>query len=100
MGSVRIGSQTFAGIDEARYFIRELLAKYPIGTAITNPDDAAFLADLLRRHPVLGEKLAGGFRALVVVRNRKRKATEVKAELPDGSTESFGWIDCLDGVGA
>jgi len=66
-------------LDEVRYFTRELLAKYPMNSEVTEADDYEFLMELFQNHPEFRERIPGLSRPkMLVVRNRRQKATELQ----------------------
>ncbi len=92
---LRIANQTFSTGDEAKQFVRHLLAKYEIGTEITEDADLKFLLELLKRHPEYAEKFSEGSKKIRVVRNPAQKATELEVETSAGRRIRTPWVICV-----
>ena len=92
---MEFGKWKFASSDEARYYIRELLAKYPVGSNVTDPEDVKFLTELLKHHPEFDAKCKGGVDTIRVVRNKKKKATELEVRSKEGECAAMSWLPCL-----
>lgn len=92
---IQIAGLQFIDLEQAKHYVRQLLARYPVGTHVSDPDDIKFLGDLIRRHPEFQAKFAAGIRAYRVVRNPAQKATELEIYREDGEVVRTPWVVCL-----
>ena len=92
---MEIGNHTFATADEAKQFVRGILAKYPFGTKVTDPSDEHFLEELLRRFPDYQRRFSSGIESIEVVRNPSQKATELRVTPLGGTAQHIPWVLCV-----
>ena len=92
---MQIGSHSFATADEAKQFVRAILAKYPFGTRVTDPEDENFLAQLIKRNPEFERRFSPGIESIEVVRNPSQKATELRVTPSGGTAQHIPWVLCV-----
>lgn len=94
---VIVGNLTFETKSAAKEHVRNLVARYPDGAAISQVD-TAFLKDLLELHPRVDEKVGSGVNSFTINTNWEYSNTRtIFINRTDGSRTDFSWIKCIDG---
>lgn len=92
---MQIGEKRFPDGEAAKHFVRGLLAKYPMGSRVGEPEDHAFLLELVKRHPDFRNEWLDDLESIEVVRNRRKRATELRLVRAGGTATQVGWVHCF-----
>jgi hypothetical protein len=92
---IEIGDKSFKTKKSAEDFIRAILYKYPVNTALTG-EDLAFICDLLLYHPDKDLKIGVGVKSIIVEKDTTfRTTTHFSIVRIDNSKEDFSFGKCL-----
>lgn len=92
-----IGAHTFSGKDKIREHARRILDRHEPESPISGPA-AAFLKELLARHPNYGRKVGVGVREIFVRINWKAEGYENRCfwiRREDGTETDFSYTECI-----
>ena len=92
---VTVGEVRYASHISAQRIFGGMLGRYCPGDEVNNVD-AAFLHDLIKRHPNSGAKIGLGI-AHFEVRTKKHGAKCFHIVRTDGTVEEFSYTKCIKG---
>jgi hypothetical protein len=92
---ITIGSLHFAKQGDAIAFLREMLYRYDLGDKVSATDEAVLRAALLL-HPKADEKIGCGVTHFSV-RSADFASRCFWINRPDGSTQKFSYLTCIQG---
>lgn len=84
----------FNSQDEARAYVRNLLAKYPRGTYVTDPKDIEFLNSLVKRHHQAERKIGSGIKHFISERGMANSFSLYILRI-DGSVIDISYVHCI-----
>ncbi|CAL9550770.1 DCL family protein [Streptomyces bacillaris] len=90
-----IGDREYASKGDRAKAVQEVLYRYPAGNSVNDPDDDAFLRDLLAMHPDSDTKTAVEITGFRTALNQYGKQGFIVVR-PDGTTLDFSYKKCLD----
>lgn len=92
---IEIGDKSFKAKKDAEDFIRMILYKYPLNTALTG-EDLIFICDLLECHPDKDSKIGVGVKSIIVEKDTTFKTTTHFSIIrTDDSKADFSFVKCL-----
>lgn len=94
---ITIGTTHYRSKEAVRDVCRSIVQRYGVGGDVTDPNDDAFLRNLLKHHPDYETKRGAGIAHFRVIPNTHhgRKSTGLGVVRPDGEVVDFSWNACL-----
>lgn len=99
MASIRytINGKEFGSQTELVDYVRKIIGRYPVGTAL-NDADSAFMLDLLQRHPEAKQKIGSGVVSIFIAENPVYPGERARGfwlRRRDGSKTDFSYRECI-----
>lgn len=95
---ILVGNRWFSTKSAAKDAFRQVLHRYEIGTAVTDPEDVQLLLDLVQMHPNPPKKIGSGIERFEVRANpqhpRHRSFFIIQI---DGTEDDFGYTKLIEG---